>query len=264
MKKVLYLFLGIVLMSLSSCTSIDNWDAPNCTFHGTVIDSYTGEPLLASQNDWQIRIWERSWTGIEGGATDNQDLRIKQDGTYRNTKLFAGTYDMLPYDGPFWPIDTVKNVILERSTEQNFTVTPWMQIIDVSNQVTQNASGEAFITFKFKVRAPLLSKDGLTIPQLREVRVWLSLSPFCGNGADSSIGWSEYTDNNKGRIEQNTAWANVVKVENGGNGTDTSKEFTIGPLRVQHGYTYYVRAGANVTRGSNRYNYSPIEKVVIP
>ena len=247
-------------MGLSSCTKIDNWDAPDCTFYGTVIDSYTGEPLLASQNDWQIRIWERSWSEQPGGATNNQDLRIKQDGTYKNTKLFAGTYDMLPYDGPFWPVDTVKNVTLGKSTEQNFTVTPFMQIIDVSHVVAQ-VGDQAQITFKFKVKAPLMSKDGVNMPQLREVRVWLSLTPFCGHGSNSYINWSEYTNNNTGRIEQNTAWTDVIKTSNGGNGVDTSKEFTIGPLRVQHGYTYYVRAGANVTRGSNRYNYSPIVKV---
>ena len=48
--------------------------------------------------------------------------------------MFAGTYDMLPYGGPFWPVtDTVKNVVFgagKSGRQQDFTVTPYLQLID--------------------------------------------------------------------------------------------------------------------------------------
>src|SRR3546814_16841732 len=75
-----------------------------------------------------MRILERSW---EASEPNNQTLAVKQDGSYNNSKLFGGTYDMLPYGGPFWPVtDTVKNVAFDGVTEQDFTVTPYLQLTD--------------------------------------------------------------------------------------------------------------------------------------
>jgi hypothetical protein len=267
MKKLLCLFWGLALfISLPSCFKLDNWDAPSSTMSGTVIDSNTGQPLLASQDDWQIRIWERSWTGHEGGATNHQDLRIKQDGTYLNTKLFDGTYDMLFYNGPFWPVDTLKGLVLNGRLEQDMTVTPYLQIVDYTHTVgttKMNDEDVPAIIFKFKVKATVLEKDGRQIPNLREVRAWLSWSTYCGNGSNSFINISDYTDNNKGRLEINRSWNDLIQEVNGGNGVDTSQEYTI-TLPVRAGDTYYVRAGANVNDTHQKYNYSPIGKVDIP
>jgi hypothetical protein len=124
MKNILYLFLGAILF-LSSCQKIDNWDEPGSRLYGNIIDSYTGENLVMDNNDWQIRIWDRTWEQTHPGTVAQyQTLAVKKDGVYNNSKLFPGTYDMLPYDGPFWPVDTVKNVVLGSEAQQNFTVTP--------------------------------------------------------------------------------------------------------------------------------------------
>jgi len=270
MKKIVYLLFGIALLSLASCMGIDNWQEPDCTFYGTVIDSYTGQPLLASQNDWQIRIWERTWTGHEGGATTQQDLPIKQDGTYQNTKLFAGTYDMLPYDGPFWPVDTVKKVVLKGSVKQDFTVTPYLQIIDFKATLGTYDFGtpsapkiRPSITFTCKLKAP--KRTGL--PNLRYIQAFLSRTTFCGNGQNSRIDIGEYNsgpDGSRGRIDINRSWAAEMTANGLDPNGDTSKQYTIGPLPVNSQYTYYVRVGASTNVGSSRFNYSPIVKVEVP
>ena len=280
MKKILYLLFATALICLSSCTSIDNWDEPGCTFYGTVTDSYTGEPLLSSQNDWQIRIWERSWTGHENGATTQQDLRIKQDGTYQNTKLFAGTYDMLPYDGPFWPMDTLKGVKLSGSTKQDFTVTPYLQIIDFETELgtwdfgTKEAPKVGpSLTLYCRVKAP--RRDGLA--NIYDVQAFISRTVFCGNGTDSKIDISAYRDNvndnadtefdergTKGKIEIRRSWVDAWKwISPSWTESDTSPRVRIGPLPVLSGYTYYVRMGANTNVGNRRFNYSPIKTVVV-
>src|SRR5687768_15159112 len=94
MKNIIRIALGVLVMSVTSCMEVDNWDAPNARVHGRIIDAYTGENLLTSQGDWGIRIWERTWTE---SVPNSQSLSVKQDGSYNNSKLFAGTYDMLPY-----------------------------------------------------------------------------------------------------------------------------------------------------------------------
>ena len=126
MKKIFYLTLGAAILLLASCQKIDNWDAPGSRLYGNIIDSYTGTNLAMDQNDWQIRIWDKTWEQMHPGTVAQyQTLAVMRDGVYNDTKLFSGTYYMLPYDGPFWPVDTTRNVVLGNETQQDFTVTPY-------------------------------------------------------------------------------------------------------------------------------------------
>ena len=244
MKKITYLFLGMVLVSLSSCYKSDNWAAPDVQISGNIIDSYTGKPLLSSQADWSIRIWERSW---KESVPVNQSIPVKQDGSYNNSKLFAGTYDMLPYGGPFWPTDTVKNVVFGGGGgkgSQDFTVTPYLQLTDF--EATLSGTD---LTLKIRLKAP--KRVGL--PNLVEIKPYLSLTSFVGES--NYINIPEY--NNK-RIQINKPWLTEV------GDSESSKLYTIGPLPVKSGYTYNVRVGANVNDANRKYNYSEIKQIVVP
>jgi len=245
MKKIAYIFLGVMLVGLSSCYKKDNWDEPNAQIHGNIIDSYTGKPLLSSQADWSIRIWERSWTA---SVPINQDIPVKQDGTYNNSKLFGGTYDMLPYGGPFWPVtDTTKNVVLGKGTtngQQDFTVTPYLQLVDFETSLVGTN-----LTLKVRLKAPV--RAGL--PNLVDVKPFLSLTNFVGES--NYINIPEYNDT---RIQLNKSWIDAY------GDVESSPLLTIGPLPVKSGYTYNVRIGANVNDANRKYNYSEIKQVIVP
>jgi hypothetical protein len=244
MKNLIYLMFGAALLSLASCQKIDNWDAPGSRLYGNVIDSYTGTNLAMDNNDWQIRIIDRTWEQMNPGTVAQyQSLAVMKDGVYNNAKLFSGTYDMLPYDGPFWPVDTVKGVVLEKEKQQDFTVTPYLQLLNFTATLTGTS-----LTLTCTVKAPIITG----LPNLYEVKPFLSLTTFCGNSNYINI-----ADYNNMRKSINKSWAAEV-------GTADSKVYTIGPLPVKPGYTYYVRVGANVNALSRRYNYSPIVKVVVP
>jgi len=272
MKNIVFLVLGVALLSLSSCFELDNWDEPGSIWEGTITDSYTNAPILSSQNDWQMNIWERSWSGVEGGATSAQTLRIKQDGTYFNGKLINGTYDLILYNGPFWPVDTIKGIVLKDHLTYDYTVTPYVQVVDFNAEWYKNNNVDS-IRIKFKVRAPLLEKDGRTLPRLYEVRAFLSLTPYCGNGTDSSIGVSEYTANITINNDLNEARGFIVRPANNnnfswetllaGSSNNTTQEITLSS-RVKSGYTYNVRVGAAVDDTYRKHCYSPIIKVSIP
>ena len=258
-------------LGLASCMKIDNWDAPSAHFSGTIKDSYTDKPLVQDQNDWQIRIWEKSWTVAGKPAVASyQSLVTKNDGTYNNDKLFSGTYDMLPYGGPFWPCDTVKGVVLDKATVQDFTVTPFLQIPDITATLV-----DSFLTITCKVKAPIISKtiNTATGPvltnlwRLKEVKAFISLNNFCGNS--NYINISQYNDL-RVQNESSTNWGTAINVVKtwGFIKSDASDvnlynvQMTGFPLR--HKYTYNLRVGANVNDANNKYNYSSIIKVVVP
>jgi len=243
MKNILFIILGATLFSIAACEKIDNWEEPNARLYGKVIDSYTDSNLLMDQNDWQIRIIDRTWEKMNNSVAQFQNLAVMKDGMYNNSKLFPGTYDMIPYDGPFWPVDTVKGVVLKDETEQNFEVTPYLQVLNFKATLVDTS-----LTITCTVKAPIITG----LPNLYEVKGFLSLTTFCGNSNYINIG--EY---NNLRKSINKTWAAEV-------GTADSKDYTLGPYRLKKGYTYYVRVGANVNALSRKYNYSPIIKVVVP
>src|SRR5260221_3537014 len=242
MKKINYIVLWMALVGLSSCFKKDNYDAPDAQVSGNIIDKYTGKPLLSSQNDWQIRIWERSWTA---STVINQTIPVKQDGSYNNSKMFAGTYDMLPYGGPFWPADTAKAVVFNKSgAQKDFTVIPYLEVINLVTSVVGTN-----LTLKVNLKAPI--RVGL--PNIVEIKPFISLTTFCG--ASNYININEY---NSPRIQINKPWLTEV------GDIETSNVYTIGPLPVKSGYTYYVRVGANVNDPNKKYNYSEIKQVIVP
>lgn len=241
MKNILYIVLAVLMMSVTSCMEVDNWAEPNVRAHGRIIDSYTGENLLTAQGDWGIRIWERTWTQ---SAPTSQSLNVMQDGSYNNNKLFAGTYDMLPYGGPFWPVDTIQDVSFNGTTELNFTVTPYL-ILDGFEASLNGLK----LTLTCQLRAPI--REGL--PNLLEVKPFLSLSQFCG--ATNFIDLADYSNK---RLQINQSWVDKY------GDVETSSVIHIGPLPVKAGYTYYVRLGANVNDANRKYNYSEIIKIVVP
>jgi hypothetical protein len=241
MKKIIYIMLAVFCMVVTSCMEVDNWEEPDVRVYGRVIDSYTGENLMTSQDDWGIRIWERTWNE---SVPTSQSLTVKQDGSYNNSKLFAGTYDMLPYGGPFWPVDTIQDVVFNGTVEQDVTVTPYLILDDF--EVSRNGLK---VTLKCKLKAPI--RNGL--PNLVEIKPFLSLNPFCG--ANNYINQPEY---NNQRKQINKSWMEEV------GDVETSNVYTIGPLPVKPGYTYYVRLGANVNDANRKYNYTEIIKIEIP
>lgn len=230
-----------MMLLVSSCMEIDNWDEPETRVQGQIIDSYTGENIRSSQGEWGIRIWERSW---EETDANHQTLAVKQDGSYNNSKLFKGTYDMLPYGGPFWPVDTVKDVEFSGMTEQDFEVTPYLQLIDFETSLDGLE-----LTLSCRLRAP--RREGL--PNLDEIKPFLSLNSFCG--ATNYINIPEYNDH---RIQINRSWMDEV------GDVDESGVYEIGPLPVKAGYTYHVRLGANVNDANGNYNYTEIVEVEVP
>lgn len=245
MKKILYALTGCLLLFSAACTDIDNYDGPNASLSGKIIDSTTGEPFITGQGEMSIRLWETSW----GDKPSPQDLVVKQDGTYVNTKLFKATYSVLPYSGPFWPVaDTIKSFKLNGSNTLDFELTPYLKIIDVK----WNLDKDNKLQMSCKLQAPITE----SLPTVLEVRPFLSLTQYCGAGNRIQ---EYFKDEYRVNINKNW-WDGVGDMKTG----ISNETYTVSGLQLKPGRTYYVRMGAKVKDNFEQFNYSEVIKVEVP
>jgi len=241
MKKLIYsLFIGVSAFLMVSCMEVDNFDAPDAHFTGRIIDSTTGQNILADQGECRVRIWEKSFSTSPG----NQDIPVKQDGTFNNTKLFSGTYDVVP-EGAWWPADTIRIGIGSKTVTQDFEVTPYLTLFDFKTEL----EGDSLL-MSCRMDAPI--KTGL--PQIMDIRPFLSLNQFCGVG--NCI--SHYNDVDDYKKSIMSTWEKLPKLDDG-----KSKVYSI-KVWVKPGYTYFVRMGSRVKDTFQKFNYTEIVKVEVP
>ncbi|MGN0053078.1 MAG: DUF3823 domain-containing protein [Bacteroides sp.] len=241
MKKGLYsLLIGASVTMATSCMEVDNFDAPDAHLTGRIIDATTGENMLADQGECRVRIWEKSYSTNPG----NQDIPVKQDGSYNNDKLFKGTYDMVP-EGAWWPADTIR-VGLGNKLTQNFEVTPYLKLFDFQLELTDPDS----IRVSCRFEAPI----GEGLPTIMDIRPFLSMNQFCG--AANCISYYSSQDQYKKSI--NKTWAKLEKESDGKSLTYSFKVW------VKKGYVYFVRMGARVKDTFQKYNYTEIKEIEIP
>lgn len=244
MKKIIYsLFIGASVWCMPSCMEVDNFDEPDAHFTGRIIDSTTGENILADQGECRVRLWEKSYSENPG----NQDIPVKQDGTFNNTKLFNGTYDVVP-EGAWWPADTVR-IGIGGKTVENFEVTPYLKLSEFQLELTDPDSIQVSCRFE-ATPAP----EGMAYPVIQDIRPFLSLNQFCG--AANCLSYYSGLDQYKKTI--NRTWEKLTKSEDGKSQVYSFKVW------VKPGYIYFVRMGARVKDTFEKYNYTEIKQIEIP
>jgi hypothetical protein len=98
------------------------------------------------------------------------------------------------------------------------------------------------------------------LPNIRDIRPFLSLNQFCGAGNSISY-YNTPVDKNGDPLYWESimrSWANVPKLEDG-----KSKAYSF-RLPVNPGYIYFVRMGARVNDTQQKYNYTEIKMIEIP
>lgn len=250
--RSLYLFaLSFIMIS---CLSYDNYDAPNATLQGSVTD-LNGNPLYVESGDGiRIKLMDYGWND----NPEEQYLKVKMDGTYINTKLFASTYDIVA-EGPFIPLvqtDSKGNIIVDKTqkgvkvkgtTTINFSVEPFLKVAWEGEPTFENG----IMTTNFKITRG--TDDPNWQLELYDVALFVSTTQYVGeNNYDDRISIKE---SDKTRA---TAMLNTVS-------SLTTKNTY--PMLPNH--TYYVRVGARINYSFGfgagyLYNYSESKKVIVP
>jgi hypothetical protein len=229
MKKINLLLCLFIATIAISCEKLDNYDAPNETLTGRVIDQTTGEPIISEQpNGFRIKLLETSWS-------DNPQPEYfwgKADGTFNNTKIFAGTYSVSPVEGAFFDVDP-QQVEIKGSVDIEFKVTPYLTVnateikkidaetLEVSYTISRTKVGDKII----------------------DARVFVSTNPNVGtNIIDSNLSPLRDLQNISDNEILNTTYKETIK-------------------GLKSGKKYYVRVGARTNNASKRYNFTKITEV---
>ena len=222
MKKILLFYVFVAL--LASC-KVDTYPLPSETLTGRLITA-DGQPLLTEQpNGFRIQLKE-----IVNGqpSYSPQYFWGKADGSFNNSKIFAGEYIIQPVEGAFLDVDPVQVDIKGGRTEINFEVVPFLTIMaDIST------SGPDLI-----------------------VRYRIQKAPGAGKIMTARLLVSKWNPNvGMNRVDYETT--RDLSQTDDGTIVITTYQDKIQDV-FENGVTYYIRVAALAANTSGRYNFSEV------
>ncbi len=223
MKQLLY--ICCTLLVFSGC-EVDNYDGPNATITGRIIDRETGElvPSGGSVAGTIVRFYQNN-------ATQPLNFVTFPDGSFTNKASFTGNYSYTA-EGAFELVNTSERITVERETQVDIPVTPYIRL-----QLTQvSTSGDKAI---FKV-----SYDKLAAEQ---------------DFIELGISWADYPNPNRIVYKGGTTILEDVAALNL---TEGEKAYELSGLIS--GKTYYIRAYARTNNPGAFFNYSHQATLLVP
>ncbi|MBN1925272.1 MAG: DUF3823 domain-containing protein [Prolixibacteraceae bacterium] len=267
MKKIVYSVLFcLAVVAFISC-EIDNYDEPQETLKGKVVDVATGDLVLTDQGSEGIRIRLRELSWTETATPDNFDFSCMKEGIFQNTKVFKGHYNVR-IDGPFIPLvrqtaagDTIADesiyTDIKGVTEVEFKVQPFLKVEWVGEPTISNGQITATVKvtravspadFRAKIEPMGGYNDGML--NVTDVRLFVSQMPY--------VGYREW--DNRYTTEINYS-GNSFDAQLGQPITITTKG------AIPAGRTVFIRAAARInyaTENIRRHNYNEAVRVDIP
>ena len=271
MKKISFYILWLALLSFSSCSmfEVDNYDEPSETLQGEVVDAATGERVLTDQGSEgiRVRLTELSWGD---NVTHNPDFNCMPDGTFQNTKLFKGTYNVR-IDGPFIPLlreddrgvplaDETQNVDIKGVTQVRFEVQPFLKVEWVGEPTVSNGKVKAQVRVTravspedFRAKIEPMGGYSNSFLNITDIQLFVSYS--------STVGY-------RARDER---WSNKIEYTGSAFNTLLGQTITIESIgTIPSGRIVFIRAAARINydtpkgSGTRRWNYNAPVEVMVP
>lgn len=267
MKKIIYIIaVCLAAVSFHSC-EIDNYDEPQETIKGKVIDAATGELVLTDQGSegTRIRLRELSWK--QTAVPDNFDFACMKEGIFQNTKVFAGHYNVR-IDGAFIPLvrktvagdtiaDETKYLDIKGVTEVEFKVQPFLKVEWVGQPTVSNGKITATVKVTRAVspadfKAKIEPMGGYTddFLNITDVRLFVSQVPY--------VGYREWDSRYTTQVNYSGNSFNAL----------LGQPITITTSGViPSGRTVFIRAAARInyaTENIKRHNYNAALRVDVP
>lgn len=271
MKKISVYIVSITLLFFTSCSlfEIDNYNEPSETLKGEVVDVATGEPVLTDQGSEgiRVRLTELSWGE---NVTPNPDFFCRPDGTFQNTKLFKGEYN-IQIDGPFIPLvretaegvpvaDETITTEVEGTKVVRFEVQPFLKVEWVGEPQVINGKVRAQVRVTravsesdFQTKISEMGGYSSAFLNITDIQLFVSYS--------SSVGYRA----------RDTRWSNEIQYAGTAFNALLGQTVTIESIgTIDPGKVVFVRAAARINydtprgTGTRRYNYNEALQVLIP
>jgi hypothetical protein len=270
MKKIVFYSLMCALLSFSSCDlfKVDNYEEPEETLEGAVVDVATGEPVLTDQGreGIRVRLTELSWGE---NVTHNPDFYCMPDGTFKNTKLFKGNYN-IRIDGPFIPLvreadgmllaDDTQTMDIKGTTKVKFEVQPFLKVEWIGEPTVSNGKVKAQVRVTravseddFRNKIEPMGGYNSSFLNMTDIQLFVSYSSTVGYRARDER-WSneiQYTGS-----AFNSLFGQTITIESKGT--------------IPAGRTVFIRAAARINydtpkgSGTRRWNYNEAMEVMVP
>lgn len=257
MKKIRDYFWTLAAIFIFTSCGNDNYDAPAETFQGAFIDKDTNEPIQTAASTAiehggiRIRLMEYSWS-------DNPvpyDFFAKRDGTFNNTKIFKGTYGIIP-EGPFVPLPE-EIIDLEGVVKKNYFVEPLLRVQWVGEPVLKDDG-----TFEVQVKITRGTDNPDYQQPLEEAWLFVSQIDYVSNAPGA---YSTKLSTNLTQADlRNYTLGDILTIRtgypNGWNGG------TGDPQKIDGSYKrpYFLRFGARTSKSFSsikRYNFTDVKEV---
>ncbi len=229
-----------IMAAVSSCIKKDNFDGPNASLEGTVMDETNKIAVQTCTGNFSIRLEQIDWSDVP----TPQNIPIKIDGTYKNSKLFAGHYRISLFGGAFWPT-APQELDIRQGTRLDFQVTPYLYINDFTAELIDSTT----LKLKFSLAAPI---EG--IPNIIDIQPYVNTTTIVGPGASIS----QYSESRRLTPKSPATvweWSTMTPAEK-------SPEIII--PNMLRGRTFYVRVGARLDDTQKNSNLSPVIEIKVP
>ncbi|MBV4360458.1 DUF3823 domain-containing protein [Pinibacter aurantiacus] len=236
LKSFKILSLGVSLLFFaSSCVKMDTYTGPDASLTGNVIEDGSKNNVQTCSGNFSIRLEQLSWDSTPAP----QDIPVKYDGSYQNTKIFSGHYRVSIHGGAFWPV-APEEMDISSGTVHDFKLTPYLTISDFNAEMTDSTT----LRLTYSLDAPVAG-----IPKILEVQPYLNTTQIVGPGASIY----DFSDLNK--IAVNKDWADF-------NDADKNGEIIVSNLIP--GRIFYVRVGVKFDNNDKSSNLSNVIKITVP
>ncbi len=271
MKLINITGMCAALLMLSSCSmfEIDNYDEPEETIQGRVVDVKTGNPVLTDQGSEgiRVRLTELSWGD---NVEHNPDFFCRPDGTFQNTKIFKGNYN-IRIDGPFIPLvretpdgtvlaDETITTDIKGTTKVELKVQPFLNVRIEGDPTMSNGV----------IKAKVVVERGVSEQEFKD-----KIEPM-GNWDDNYLNMTDIQffvsySNSVGYRARDDRWSSSISYAGNSFNDLFGTPVTITSNgTIPSGRKVWVRAAARINfdtpvgSGTRRWNYSEPIEVMIP
>lgn len=228
MRKIIY--LGLLFFAVVACSENDNYDSPDKTLEGAIFDQETGDSIYSqTPNGLRVRLYDLKYENPQP-----IDFWGKQDGSFKNTKLFGNQYKVIIDNGAFYPVDTM-SITVPLNSNLNVDVLPIMRINAVSKVAGSNAIVVEYNLSETKPEEGKIMRRSVlvnTTPYV-DINNFINANPFIN------------TESVSDSLLTNTTFRDTIK-------------------GLKSNSSYFVRVGARTGNVGNRYNYSKVMELIIP